>query len=227
MLKSIIVEDQSLAQEVLVNYIDRVDSIELCGVFASPIKALDYLKSNEVHVVFLDIHLPELSGMEFVQHLPNNIQVIFTTAFSEFALESYDLNAVDYLLKPFSFERFGTAISKLKFPEEGEVKDFIFIKANTELKKAMITDIHYLTSELDYTEIHTESTRFVVSQPLKYWKDKLGNDFCQIHKSYIINVNHIFSVKQNLVTLSSQLVLPIGRAYKKQFLELLRHLGNK
>lgn len=221
MLNCIILEDQILAQDILVNYIERMEGLYLSGVFTSPIKALSDVNWNDIQVAFLDIHLPELSGMDMAKKLPKHVQVVFTTAFSEFALASYDVNAIDYLLKPISFDRFQVAIEKIHLKEDEQ--DFIFVKSNSKLKNLLTSDIVYFTSEMDYTEIHTLHNRYVVSEPLKFWKEKLmSKGFVQCHKSYIVNLVHIREVKQNLIFLNKNLQLPIGRAFKTNFLNHLK-----
>lgn len=223
MFNCIIVEDQVLAQNILVNYIDRMENLQLNGVFTSPVNALNEVNWKEIDIAFLDIHLPEISGMDLAKKLPPNVQIIFTTAFSEFALESYDVSAVDYLLKPIPFERFQKAIDKVQKKGGENEDDSIFVKTNGKLQKLKLAEIVYFTSEMDYTEIHTNDNRFVVSEPLKFWKEKLeSKGFVQTHKSYIVNLNQVVEVKQNLVFITDDLSLPIGRAFKSNFLSRLK-----
>jgi len=217
MLQCIIIEDQPPAQRILQKYISEIDFLELKQTFSDAIKAKIFLESNTIDVIFLDIHLPKLSGIDFLKTLSNSPKVILTTAFSEYALESYQFNVLDYLLKPISFDRFLQAISKLEATNNSNKT--IFIKSGYEHIKINITDILYIKADSDYTEIVTHEKTYLSKQSLKHWIQSLQNkDFCQIHKSYIVNTNNIDKVSGNTIFVTN-LELPLGRAFKKNFVE--------
>jgi DNA-binding LytR/AlgR family response regulator len=220
-MKSIIVEDQPPAQRILQKYINDFGSIELLATFTDALQAFDYLKTNSVDLIFLDIHLPKLSGIDFLRTLENPPAVILTTAFPDFALESYELNVVDYLLKPFSFARFIKAVSKLDQPKNVESSpetnvNSIYIKSGHEYHKVLIESIIYINSDRDYTEIHTESGKYLSNNSLKHWEDTFSNNkFIRVHKSYLVNELKITKITATEVELLEQQGIPIGRAYKK------------
>ncbi|TAI48393.1 LytR/AlgR family response regulator transcription factor [Flagellimonas allohymeniacidonis] len=228
----IIVEDQPPAQRILKKYIEDTGTLILKGTFSNALLAMEFLKSEPIDLVFLDIHLPKLSGLDFLKTLSNPPHVILTTAFSEYALESYELNVVDYLLKPFSFQRFLKAITKVSerktgatqkedsFDELSSPKKEIYIKSGYEHVKINIDDIHYITSDSDYTEIISANKKYVSSDPLHLWLEKLpGNTFCRIHRSYIINTDKIEKIVGNQICLKGGVKLPLGRAYKEDFMQ--------
>jgi len=225
----IIVEDQPPAQRILKSFIEDVKSLELIGTFGEPTAVLDFLKSNRVDLIFLDIHLPKISGIDLLKIIPDSPHVILTTAFPDYALESYELNVVDYLLKPFSFQRFVQAVAKVPFANNasgisGEeeaaegLKNEVFIKTGYDYTKIVISDIEYIKSDADYTEIVIGGKKKISSEPLRHWQELLDqNSFVRIHKSYIVNTSKIQKVSGNRVYLENEEVLPIGRAYKDDF----------
>jgi len=231
-MNCIIIEDQPPAQRILKKFITDVDTLRLLGVFSDAISAMEFLKKEKVDLMFLDIHLPKISGMEFLRTLPNPPYAILTTAFSEYALEGYDLNVVDYLLKPFSFQRFLQAISKVpsrsrsgspeRVSKNQEPKKEIYVKSGHEHIKIRINDIIHIQSDADYTEIHTLTKKLLSNESLRYWLDELeGHSFYRVHKSFIINSEKIERISGNLVYLINQTKVPIGRAYKEEFLKTL------
>jgi len=223
MLNCIIIEDQPPAQRILKQYIAVADILTLKATFSDVIKASEYMKTNDVGLIFLDIHLPIVSGIDFLKNMPVNPKTILTTAFPDYALESYHYNVVDYLLKPFSEERFLRAINKLKkgMGEEkpSETGKTIFIKIGHELIQIKISDILFIKSDSDYTEITMVDKRYLSNEPLRHWLAQLGGDsFCQVHRSYLLNLRHLKRVSGNVLHLANT-TLPLGRAYKKTFLE--------
>lgn len=229
MISCIIIEDQAPAQRLLKTYINQVDFIELKETFSNAIDALQFLNRQEVDLIFLDIHLPKISGIDFLKTLKTPPKIILTTAFSDYAIESYELDVVDYLLKPFSFHRFLKAILKLQHQEinldEIEAKtdkspSFIFIKSGYEHLKLDIDSIDYIKSESDYTEVFFKESRHLTSHSLKYWIDLLDDSkFCQVHKSFIVQINKIEKVSGNQIYLNESQIIPIGRAYKDRFID--------
>ena len=195
MMTCIIIEDQPPAQRILKKYIEDIGTLKLLETFNEATKSMEFLKTHEVDIVFLDIHLPKISGIEFLKILPYTPNVILTTAFSEYALESYELNVVDYLLKPFSFQRFVQAVSKVSIRSgDNNINDQeiaysreIFLKSGYEHIKLDVSDIRYIKSDADYTEIYINDKKHLSSEPLRFWKDFLDpNQFVRVHKSYII-----------------------------------------
>ncbi len=228
-MNCIIVEDQLPAQRILKKYIEDMGTLTLKGTFSDALQAMEFLKSESVDLLFLDIHLPKISGIDFLKTMPHPPQVIFTTAFPDYALEGYELDVVDYLLKPFSFQRFVKAVSKVPLkgqpaqpaathasaqPKEQE----IFIKSGYEHIRIAIHDIVYIKSDADYTEIHLQEKKYLSSEPLRFWEEKLDSQqFVRIHKSYIINASKIEKIMGNQVYLGEKTTLPVGRAYKDGF----------
>lgn len=232
MIRCIIVEDQPPAQRVLQKFIGDMENMELKATFADALKAMDYLKSANIDLIFLDIHLPKISGIDFLKTITDAPHVILTTAFSDYALESYDLNVVDYLLKPFSFERFVKAVNKVpvnpgdnKNTPESAIRtksspEMLFIKSGYEHLKIQVSDIRYIQSEADYTEIFTSGKKYLTSHSLRHWLQTLGDGlFVQIHKSFIVNSANITKVSGNRIYFDSDTHVPIGRAYKEGFVE--------
>lgn len=231
MIRCMIIEDQPPAQRVLKKYIDDIGNMELKATFADALQAMDFLKTQPIELIFLDIHLPKISGIDFLKALAHKPHVILTTAFSDYALESYEYDVVDYLLKPFSFERFVQAVSKVP-PKKSELvksenqienspsPDVIFIKSGYEHIKIDVADIRFIQSDADYTEIHTVEKKYLSQEPLRYWEEHLDpKKFVRIHKSYILNISKIQKIIGNQVRLDEKTNLPIGRAYKEGFMQ--------
>ncbi|SEC23977.1 DNA-binding response regulator, LytR/AlgR family [Tenacibaculum sp. MAR_2009_124] len=219
MLNCIIIEDQPPAQRILKKYIGDSEILILKGTFADAIKGDEFLKKNHVDIIFLDINLPKLSGIDFLRSLENQPHIVLTTAFSDFGIESYEHNVIDYLLKPFSFERFQKSIHKvLKTRSSVKNNETVFIKSGYELIKINAENIIYIKSDGDYTEIITNNKVYLSNDSLKYWATTLNKTFKQIHKSYIINSSHLEKISTNKVYLLEGNVLPIGRAFKKSFI---------
>jgi DNA-binding LytR/AlgR family response regulator len=233
MIRCIIIEDQPPAQRVLKKFITDMGQLELVGTFADALQALEFLKDNNVDLLFLDIHLPKISGIDFLKTLKERPQVILTTAFPDYALESYEYDVLDYLLKPFSFERFVQAVSKAHVSkninstavganETGLAAGVIFIKSGYELIKVNVSDIRFIRSDADYTEIFTAQKKYLSQESLRYWEEHLDeNLFMRVHKSYILNISKIEKIIGNQVRLDHETTLPIGRAYKENF---MRHV---
>ncbi|GGG52586.1 DNA-binding response regulator [Croceivirga lutea] len=228
-IKCIIVEDQPPAQRILKKFVEEVSHLEQIGVFSNGVDAMEFLKNNPTDLMFLDIHLPKITGIEFLKSLHNPPHVILTTAFSEYALEGYDLNVVDYLLKPFSFQRFLQAINKVpranNLTEDSTltaskmVAQELFIKSGHEYIKVLIDDVIAINSDSDYTEIHLTDKKVLSNESLKHWLDVLDqNIFLQLHKSYIINTSKIDRISGNQVFMQNKIVVPIGRAFKERFM---------
>ena len=228
-MKCIIIEDQPPAQRILKKYIEDYASLELMAIFGDALTAMEYLKSNNVDLMFLDIHLPKLSGLDFLKALQNPPSVILTTAFSDFALESYELDVVDYLLKPFSFTRFVKAVGKVPNKshntnklQERSKDESIFIKSGYEHIKVDLKDILFIKADNDYTEIVVSEKKYLSSESLKYWLDSIGDQLMiRVHKSYLVNINNIKKVSTTSINVGQKNEIPIGRAYKENVLQRL------
>lgn len=222
-MNCIIIEDQPPAQRILKKYIDDIGILQLEGTFSDTLQAMDCLKSTAIDLMFLDIHLPKISGIDFLKSLPHPPHVILTTAFSDYALESYELDVVDYLLKPFSFQRFIKAIAKVPTTTTTSTpRNELFIKSGHEYIKIPISDILYIKSDADYTEIYLPKKKYLSSESLQHWLSFLQPyPFHRIHKSYIVHLSKIEKISGNRVFLPSEHILPIGRAYKESFMRLV------
>ena len=232
-LKCIIVDDEPLALEVLEAYIERIEGLELVAKCENAVKAFDALKKLQVDLIFLDIQMPKLTGIDFLKVLNPAPKVIFTTAYREYAIESYELNVVDYLLKPIAFNRFMMAVNKamdgsVEYDEESSEESqvapddpYIFLKADRKMVKVYLKDILYIESLKDYVRIKTPDREIVSLQKISYLEQKLPEDFfMRIHRSFIVPIKKIEAFSNHAVEVGGK-ELPIGRNYKNQVLEVL------
>jgi DNA-binding LytR/AlgR family response regulator len=226
-LKCIIVDDEPPATRILENYIGKVNFLEKVGIFNDSLKALEFLNTQVVDVIFLDIQMPQLTGLQISRIISKNIKVIFTTAYPDFALEGFELNAVDYLLKPISFERFYQAVSRLNsdpktvVSDQNTAPDFLFIKTDgkNKFQKIFLNDILYVESLQNYVCIHTKQQQIITHSSLKNVIESLySTDFIQIHKSYVISLKHIESTDNFSVFINGK-ELPIGATFKDAFFD--------
>jgi DNA-binding LytR/AlgR family response regulator len=221
-IKCIIVEDEPLAVKVLSDYISQVHFLELHGSFKDAILATDYLRSNTVDLIFLDIHLPKLKGMAFLKTLTNPPAVIITTAYHQYAVEGFNLNVTDYLLKPFEFERFLVAVTKVKtaqtekhrsIEEPGE-KDHLFLNVQKKKVKILFSEILYIESQREYIKIVTTKKEYISKMSTHEIESLLpANLFKRIHRSFIVSVSKIESYTAEAVEVNG-ISIPIGRGYK-------------
>ncbi len=227
-MNCIIIEDQPPAQRILQKYLEDLGSLRLRGTFSDALQAMEILKTETIDLIFLDIHLPKLSGIDFLKSVPHSPAVILTTAFPDYALESYELDVVDYLLKPFSFQRFVKAVSKVPAPNATEprpeassmqpARTEIFIKTGYEHIRIATDEILYIKSDADYTELVLPHKKHLSSEPLRNWLEILDpQQFARVHKSYIVNTARIVKVLGNQIYLNHGAVVPVGRAYKDAF----------
>jgi two-component system, LytTR family, response regulator len=221
-LSCIIVEDEPLAVKVLAGYISQVPFLELQGTFKDAILATEYLRDHRPDLIFLDIHLPKLKGMAFLKTLTNPPAVIITTAYHQYAVEGFDLNVTDYLLKPFEFERFLVAVNKVKtaqtealpFANAGEVKDHLFLNVQKKKVKLLFSDILYIESQREYVKIVTSRGEYLSKLSTHEIEALLpGHLFKRIHRSFIVSVSRINSYTAEEVELNG-ISIPIGRGYK-------------
>lgn len=225
-IKTIIIDDEPLAVSLLEKYVSETSNFELLSTFLNPIEAIEFIQNNDVDLVFLDIQMPELSGINFMKIVGDKVKYILTTAYSEFAMDGYEHNVIDYLLKPITISRFQKGIEKAKERfatiQESE-KNYFFIKSSGQQHKILFDDILYIESIKDYVNIKTKSQEFIVLDTLKSMEEKLPDTvFCRVHKSYILNLNHIKSVDSRSVLLISDTEIPVGESFKVNFLKKLK-----
>ncbi|OGU35917.1 MAG: DNA-binding response regulator [Ignavibacteria bacterium RIFOXYB2_FULL_35_12] len=220
-MKCIIIEDEPLAVKVLSDYILQVPFLELQGTFKDAILATGYLRDNHTDLIFLDIHLPKLKGMFFLKTLAQPPAVIITTAYHQYAVEGFNLNVTDYLLKPFEFERFLIAVNKVKTAqrekqksnESQEIKDFIFLTVQKKKVKILFSEIVYIESQREYIKIVTSKKEYVSKMSTHEIEDLLpANLFKRIHRSFIISISKIDSYTAKTVEVNG-VSIPIGRGY--------------
>lgn len=233
-LKCLIIEDELPAQRVLKKYIEDVPYLELFGTFKSAMDALQTIQSEDIDLLFLDINLPKISGLNFLRSLKHPPKVIITTAYPDYAHEGFDLDVVDYLLKPFSFERFIQALSKLKSDPHkdkatpGQQKyehRYAFVKVDKVLHRVDFDDINYIESDKDYVKIVRSGENLILLQTLKHWLEMLpGNEFAQVHKSFIVNIARIDKIAGNQIKIGGD-TIPIGRHYKQDFLDKIEPIS--
>lgn len=239
MINAIIVDDEPLALDVLETYIESMPDINLVKRCSNAMEANEALSTNDIDLMFLDIQMPQLTGIEFLKTLSKPPMVIFTTAFANYAIEGFELNAIDYLLKPISMDRFMKAVNKAKeqleltrndstpsAPAVEEGSDFIFVKADKKLIKLRYKDILFIEGLKDYVIIkRTDGTRIVTLQTMKSLESKLPEQYFQrIHRSYIVQIDQIMALMGNMVEVMEKGVakhLPVGKNYRDRLLEIV------
>lgn len=224
-IKCIIIEDEPLAVKVLSDYILQVPFLELKGTFKDAILATDFLRSNTIDLIFLDINLPRLKGMAFLKTLTSSPAVIITTAYHEYAVEGFDLNVTDYLLKPFDFERFLIAVTKVKTAqpekyrsnEPQDIKDFIFLNVQKKKVKILFSEIVFIESQREYIKIVTTKKEYISKMSTHEIEALLPvNLFKRVHRSFIVSISKIESYTAEIVEVNG-LSIPIGRGYRDVF----------
>lgn len=226
MINAIAIDDEPLAHKVIESFCRQTDFINLQKTFTKPNDALKHLRKFPADLLFVDIHMPGMTGINLVKGLQQNAMVIFTTAFSEYAAVSYELNAIDYLLKPFNFKRFTQAVNKAKEyfdyiqRKDNNADKYIFIRADLSLVKISVADISYIEGSADYLKIHVKDRKTVVARmPMKDMLEKLpSNDFVRVHRSFILPFSKIESVRNNTISLG-EVQIPIGKTYVEDFFD--------
>ncbi|MCP4725543.1 MAG: response regulator transcription factor [bacterium] len=234
MLRCIVVDDEAGAIEILSRYISRLSELELLNTFSDPVEAFRYLDTNEVDLVFLDINMPNLSGIQFSNLIRDrNIPVIFCTAYPEYAVESYEHEAVDYLLKPIPFERFLKAVNKVlktyKTADKDEVKksheDKLFIKSGSKIHQLDLTALLYAEKDGHYIIFHTDSGEILSRMTMRDLAELLpGTKFVRVHRSYVVSIDRIDTIQKHSVYIRKN-EIPIGENYKEEFFGLIEHSG--
>ncbi|UII74794.1 LytTR family DNA-binding domain-containing protein [Flagellimonas sp. HMM57] len=239
-MKCIIIDDEPLAIDLLEGYCDKMGFVEVIGTFTNPLNAISIVKEGNIDLIFCDIELPQISGVDFIASLENRPLVIFTTAYSQYAVEGFELNAVDYLVKPIPYHRFIKAVSRAKelltkkekpakanvFPSYGaknESQKFIFVKSEHESVKINLDEIQYVQGLKDYLKIHIAGSNKTILTLLNFKEmlDKLPqNQFIRVHKSFLVNINFIQSVQRNRIVIDD-IRIPIGESHKTQLFSFL------
>ena len=231
MIKCIIVEDETLAQNVIQTHLEKTGHFELISICNNAIEAKEILNKQEVDLIFLDIELPGMSGLKFLEALENPPLIVLTTAYSQYALESYEFNVIDYLLKPISFERFSKTVNKLvdgklfnkPSKENGNsINEHIFIKSGSKYFKVNFSEILFIEGMKDYLKIYTKEYKLVTHQTMSEMEKILPvKQFMRVHKSYIVAVENIKSIRGNNIEID-KITIPIGINYKKKVIQLTR-----
>ncbi|MCH5331172.1 MAG: response regulator transcription factor [Alistipes sp.] len=245
MIRCITIDDEPLALQQLSRYVRRIPSLELAGEFSSAIDAREFMEQESVDLIFADINMPDLTGIDFVRELKQRTMVIFTTAYSEYAVEGYRLDAIDYLLKPFSFDEFSRAVNKAvslyelyqsslrnesEAPAESEAEiadgdsdengEYISIKADYKTSLVKLTDIIYIESESEYMRLHlSDGSTIMTLFRMKNMEATLPSDmFMRVHRSYLVNLKCVTGYSRGRIYLCNDEYVPIGENYKAQFL---------
>lgn len=234
-IRCMIVDDEPLALDVLENYINKIDHLELVARVENAIEAFNWLNRESVDLLFLDIQMPKLTGIELLQNMTRPPRVIFTTAYRDYALTGYELDAVDYLLKPISFDRFLRAVNKVyqlaapphslsSPPEQADPayeESFIYLKADKKMVKVLLRDILYIESLKDYVRVRTTGKSVTAYQRISYLEEKLPEGrFMRIHRSYIVSLAKVEAYSNHSIELGEK-ELPIGRNYRSEVLKAL------
>ena len=234
LVKCLIVDDEPMARDVIRRYIENIPSLSIKGEFGNAIEAMMFMQENTVDMLFLDIRMPQLNGTDFVRSLRNVPKVIFTTAHKEYAHEGFELDVVDYLLKPIRFDRFLKAVNKA-FPQRQQevapgaftgnyenkfASPFMYVKVDRKMVKVMLDDILYIESDKDYVRIFTNNSTIVTRQTISSVEGMLSeNKFFRIHRSFIVSLDKIKSFSNEIVEIGNK-ELPIGKLYRNSFLKL-------
>jgi DNA-binding LytR/AlgR family response regulator len=229
MINCLLIDDEPLALQLLEDFVKKTPYLKLVGKFEEPLQALPLIESQQADLLFLDIKMPDITGIDFFKSLSNKPEVIFTTAYSEYAIDGFELKAMDYLLKPVSFEKFITACNRVKeyieYKNNRDTKssDYFFINVSHKLHKIFYNDILYLEGYKDYTKVYLGSSvsPLLVLHNLKYFEDLLEkNEFIRIHRSYIVPINKLNTVSRKSVTIRSA-SLPVSDNYRDGFFSLI------
>lgn len=224
MIKAIAIDDEPLALQVLQEHAAKINFLSIEQSFTNPLEAIEYLRHCQVDVVFLDINMQDISGMELAEMLPAGIKIIFITAYENYAVKGFELNAIDYLLKPVSFSRFLKACHKVKDQEKIFDEKIIMIKDGSEIIRVKINDIHFIEATGNYLKIHCTNGNYLHRQTVKEMEELLPKGtFIRCHKSYMVNIRHISRIELFQLTVDNQKI-PVSPNYKD---ELWNKLGIK
>jgi len=238
MISCVIIDDESKAIDVLKRYIGKVSFLELKRDFRNPVLAIEYLQKEKIQLIFMDINMPHISGIDLFKVLPYKSLLIFTTAYSEYALESYDLKAVDYLLKPISFDRFLQSVmranehfqlksfdldSSIPNNHKHEEKEDIYLKSGPKIHKIKVSEVLYIQKDGNYLVFHTDEGKILIRKNMNQVFLLISkDDFVRIHKSYVVAFRHIKVIQSNKIVLVNNTSLPIGVVYKKDLMNRIK-----
>ena len=224
-IKCIVVDDEPLAVSLLGSYVEKIPFFELVFSTENPIEALEYIRKNEADLIFLDIQMSELTGINFMKIVGDKMKYILTTAYAEYALEGYEHNVIDYLLKPITFDRLQKSALKAqeRFPtNETSANSYFFVKSSGQQHKINFDEILYIESIKDYVNIKTDNQEYIVLDTLKSLENQLPANFARVHKSFILNLDKIEKIDVRNVFLNSGKEIPIGETYKSEFFQKLK-----
>jgi len=240
MIRCIIVDDEPLALHVLEDYISKIPFLHLVKATTNPIEALTLVQEKEADLVFLDVQMPELTGIQFLRIANGKAKVILTTAYPQYALEGYELDVIDYLLKPIAFDRFFKSVQKAQAvlqpaaakpvaaaesspqkPQQDFLSDFIFVKTEHKIQKVYLNDILFIEGLKDYISIFTPAERVITLQNMKKMEDALpAKYFIRVHKSYIVSINKIDSIERSRIFIGDK-IIPVGDTYRDEFFKII------
>jgi len=241
MIRCLIVDDEPLALHILEDYISKIPFLQLVKATTNPIEALTIVQEKGADLVFLDVQMPELSGIQFLRIANGKAKVILTTAYPQYALEGYELDVIDYLLKPIAFDRFFKAVQKAQTimqppaaagakpvqaepaqqPRQDFLSDFIFVKTEHKIQKVYLNDILFIEGLKDYISIFTPAERIITLQNMKKMEDALPSKyFIRVHKSYIVSVNKIDSIERSRIFINDK-IIPVGDTYREEFFKVI------
>jgi len=236
--KCLVVDDEPLARDLMRGHIEKLENFEIVADCGNAMKALSVLREKHVDLIFMDIQMPQITGIEFLKTLKHSPKVIFTTAYREYALEGFELDVVDYLLKPITFERFLKSVNKYYLScqdqvqvvpnsssEKAQEESFIYVKENKKVIKIYLSEIRYIEGLSEYVQIYTEKRKIITKTSMALMEEKLpAANFLRIHKSFIVPVNKIEAFTANTIEIHGK-ELPIGRNYKNAVLNALNFTG--
>ncbi|MDO3628551.1 LytTR family DNA-binding domain-containing protein [Mucilaginibacter sp. BT774] len=236
MIRCLVVDDEPLALHILEDYISKMPFLQLVKVTTNPIEALQLVQGGDIDLVFLDVQMPELTGIQFLRIANGKSKVILTTAYSQYALEGYELDVIDYLLKPIAFDRFFKSVQKAQTIIQPSVKpeikveavaqndflsDFIFVKTEHKIQKVYLNDILFIEGLKDYISIFTPAERIITLQNMKKMEDALPEKhFIRVHKSYIVSINKIDSIERSRIFIGDK-IIPVGDTYREDFFKII------
>jgi two-component system response regulator LytT len=232
MLKTIAIDDEPLALELITGYISKTPFLKLSGGFSNPLDAMEFLSREQIDLIFLDVQMPDLTGIEFTRTLKNRPKIIFTTAYAKYALEGFKLEVVDYLLKPFNYEEFLMAVRKAQHLISLEKKamkhieaddEFLFLKSEYKIRRINFNDIKYIEGLKDYVKVYTvhENKPILSLTSLKALESKLPeNKFMRVHRSFIVNLEKINTIERSRIVFG-KVYIPVSEQYKEKFQQFL------
>ncbi len=236
MIRCLVVDDEPLALHILEDYISKMPFLTLVKATTNPIEALQLVQEGRIDLVFLDVQMPELTGIQFLRIANGKAKVILTTAYPQYALEGYELDVIDYLLKPIAFDRFFKAVQKAQAilqpsskpevkaetsPQSDFLSDFIFVKTEHKIQKVYLNDILFIEGLKDYISIFTPAERIITLQNMKKMEDALPEKhFIRVHKSYIVSINKIDSIERSRIFIGDK-VIPVGDTYREEFFKIV------